>query len=251
MWSNNLNCLKKIVLIMMLFFIPCISVLAEEVTGSKPAATFTFTNNIESEFLDKHKTVIKTITENTIAKVRKLMPELAESIHFTVLIINRDLSIVNGMTGRADKPTEIEISFSSIYQGGIDKAIEDSLEFTLFHELHHTVRGWTIYGNKFGPGIDTAAINEGLADTFAEIQAGQAANNYTDAVNYDAWTKEILTLPRNANYGEWMFRHPDGREAIGYRTGSYLIKKAMKNSNKNILELSKMTISDIYELAGY
>ena len=159
--------------------------------------------------------------------------------------------MVNGITGRADRPNEIEISLSSSYKGGLAQAIKDGREVTLFHELHHTVRGWTIYVNKFDQGIDIATINEGLADVFAEIQAGHPHSNYTDVVDYEAWTKEILALPKNANYGQWMFAHPDGREAIGYRTGAYLVKKAMKASNKDILALSKMSIKAIYKLAGF
>jgi hypothetical protein len=93
--------------------------------------------------------------------------------------------------------------------------------------------GWTIHGNKFGQGIDIATINEGLADVFAELQVGYPHGSYTNTVDYDAWAKEILALPKNANYGQWMYAHPDGRAVIGYRTGAYLVKKA------------------IYKLAGY
>ena len=236
---------------MMVILTPGIYLSAEETPNPGSAAIFKFTDNKEHQFLEQHKTAIRKITLATIKKTKQLMPELADSIHFNVLIIDRDLSRVNGTTGRADRPNEIEISFSSNYKGGLNKAIEDGLAVTLFHELHHTVRGWTIYGNKFGQGIDIAAINEGLADVFAEIQAGHPHSNYTDKPDFDGWTKEILLLPKNANYGEWMFSHPDGREAVGYRTGAYLIKKAIKNSGKNILELSKMPVAKLYRLAGY
>lgn len=247
----NLNYLKSSLFIMMLILTPGIYVSADETPKPRSEATFKFTDNKEQQFLEQQKMAIRKITLATINKTKQLMPELAESIHFNVLIIDRDLSRVNGTTGRADRPNEIEISFSSKYKGGLNKAIEDGLAVTLFHELHHTVRGWTIYGNKFAQGINIAAINEGLADVFAEIQAGHPHSNYADKADYDGWTKEILALPKNANYGEWMFSHPDGREAIGYRTGAYLIKKAMTNSGKNILELSKMSVATLYRLAGY
>ncbi|MEO2051304.1 MAG: hypothetical protein ABGX00_06035 [Allomuricauda sp.] len=65
------------------------------------------------------------------------------------------------------------------------------------------------------------------------------------------WMLEILDLPVTANYQHWMFEHPDGRMSIGYRTGNYLIRKAMDKSGKDILELSKETPSNILMLAGY
>jgi len=45
--------------------------------------------------------------------------------------------------------------------------------------------------------------------------------------------------------------HPDGREAIGYRAGAYLVRAALKNSGKDIVTLSYYSIKDIYQLAGY
>jgi uncharacterized protein YjaZ len=210
-----------------------------------------FVDNKTNNLVTRQKNAITVIANSTIKKMHVLMPSLAETIHLKVLVIDRDLSMVNGVTGRADRVNEIEISLSSIYKGGIDKAIEDGLEVVLFHELHHTVRGWTIYGNKFDQGIDIATINEGLADVFAEIQVGHAHNSYDENVDFDSWTKEILALPNDANYGQWMFSHPDGREAIGYRTGAYLIKRALLTSGKNILELSQLSVKDIYRYAGY
>ncbi len=48
-----------------------------------------------------------------------------------------------------------------------------------------------------------------------------------------------------------MFEHPDGRLAIGYRTGNFLIRKAIAKSGKNIIELSENTPDQILKLAGY
>ncbi len=251
MCSIKLIGLKALAIFGSLLMVAELSASVANQSKQSSSATFSFIGNEDIKFSAAEQKRIKKTTEETVAKVRKMMPELADSIQFTLLIIDRDLSRVNGTTGRADRPNEIEISFSSSYDGGISKAIKDGLAVTLLHELHHTVRGWTIYANKFPQGIDIAAINEGLADVYAEIYAGHPHSNYTDEVDYDAWTREIMALPRNANYGEWMFAHPDGREAIGYRTGAYLIKKAMKNSGKNILELSKLSVENIYALAGY
>ncbi len=220
-------------------------------TDNPSVTTYNFKTTNNAHFLPHQKEAIKTITEKTIFRVRELMPELAKTIQFTLNIVDWDLSTVRGVSGRADRANEIEIYLSSVQEGGLDQAIKDGLALTVLHELHHTVRGWTIYNNKFGQGIAIAAINEGLADVFSEIQSGQPPNDYSDTVDFDAWTKEIMSLPKDANYGEWMFALPDGRKAVGYRTGAYLVKKAMTSSGKDILELSKLSVKEIYELAGY
>lgn len=60
---------------------------------------------------------------------------------------------------------------------------------------------------------------------------------------------EADILPR-ANYGHWMGFHPDGRIAVGYRAGAYVVRLAMKNSGKDIIELSKLSVEEIYRLAN-
>jgi uncharacterized protein YjaZ len=226
-------------------------VLPEKNTPPTNGTNYNFVDGESVAFTDEQRARIKDITKATIEKTKQFYPTLSENINFNILIIDRDLSALSGTTGRADRVHEIEVSFSSSYPGGLDQAIEDGLAATLFHELHHTMRGWLIYDNKFGRGIDIAAINEGLADIFAEIQVGHPDGTYTDEPDFDAWTQEILALPKNANYGEWMFQLPDGRVAVGYRTGAWLVRKAMTNSGKNILEMSELPVSDIYRLAGY
>jgi hypothetical protein len=59
---------------------------------------------------------------------------------------------------------------------------------------------------------------------------------------------EILALPINANYQHWMFQHPDGRESVGYRTGNYIVRKALAASGKNILELSELPPNEIFNI---
>lgn len=214
---------------------------------------FIFIPNEAADFNTEQKSRIKEITLNVIKKVEKSFPSLSKNINFNFLMVNRDLTVANGVAGRADRVDSIEIIISSIYEDGVSKAIEDSLERTLFHEIHHIIRGWLVLENKFGHGIDIAAINEGLAEVYAELESGHLHSNYTESPNFDAWTKEILALPVSAHgkYAEWMFQHPDGRQAIGYRTGNWIVKKAMAASGISIIELTKMSVKDIYALAGY
>ena len=47
------------------------------------------------------------------------------------------------------------------------------------------------------------------------------------------------------------FQHLNGRLAVGYRTGNYLIRKAIAKSGKDVLELSELPPDTIFALAGY
>ena len=219
--------------------------------GCSTMPTFEFVNSEKAAFSQAEKTAIEAQTFAIYKDMQKTFPEIKNNIHFTIKLMDRDLDIVNWVTGRADRKDKVEISISSMHPEGILQAVKAGFKGTLIHELHHTVRGWTIEGNEFGRGIDIAAVNEGMADVLAEAQIGYPMNKMGDAEDFDEWIKEIKTLPKNANYGQWMFMHPDGRMAVGYRAGAYLVKQAMKKSGKSILELSKLSVEEIYHLAGY
>lgn len=214
---------------------------------------FSFTGNETADFSAQQIHRIKEVTLNVIKKVKKSFPSLSDKVKFNFLMVDRDLTLVNGVAGQADRIDSIEIIISSTYPGGVDKAIGDSLQVSLFHELHHTVRGWLVLENKFGLGIDIAVINEGLAEVYSELEAGHPHGNYSTNADFNTWAKEILALPvdAHAQYAQWMFQHPDGRQAIGYRKGAWIIKKAMAASGKDIVELTQMSVKDIYALAGY
>jgi len=224
-------------------------VLAFSVHAENIKAHYKYVKNEKEELSDQQKGKVEKIIEQTINQTESELSAQLAPITFTIKVVDWNLSPVYGVTGRTDKIDEIEISISSIYENGLDGAIEDGLRGLVFHELHHAVRGWTMHNNKFPKGIDIAAINEGLADVFAEKQINRGMNKMPQDVDFDAWVKEIKQLPKDANYGHWMGFHPDGRIAVGYRAGAYVVKLAMKNSGKDIIELSQLSIEEIYRLA--
>ena len=197
----------------------------------------------------REKTLVEDVIHEAERRVRALMPSLTSEILVTVVLVDRDLGSVGGVSGRAAAPGELVIELSTAFPGGVEAQLP-ALSRTLFHELHHLVRGWTIADNRFGPGIAIAAVNEGLAEVFAEEQTGIffAAGEYPE--NAAEWAREVLSLPADANYAHWMFEHPDGRKAIGYRTGRYLVHRAMANSGTSVLALSELSPDEILDLAG-
>lgn len=206
-------------------------------------------------FTPEQKQLITEAILESEKEIRTLLPTLPDSIEVAVEIVDWDLDVVGGVTGRTDtnSPPFVAIQISEKYPGGVTAAVQTALKHTIFHEFHHLSRGWAIQDNVYGPGIPNATVNEGLAVVFSETYTHQAtaADTPPEAAVAEQWMKEILELPLNANYQHWMFEHPDGRLAIGYRTGNFLIRKAMDKSGKTILELSKETPSDILKLAGF
>lgn len=196
-----------------------------------------------------HKTISKCEKE-----IRQLLPELPKNIKVIIEAMPRSIDQVGGTTGRAQKRIpdgEVYVYISSVYPGGIEAAVKASMSYTIHHEFHHLARGWTMEKNKFGPGIDIAMVNEGMAVVFAEIYTKQILKGNQPPKESEDWIKEILELPKDANYNTWMNQHPDGRLGIGYRSGNYLIRKAMKKSGKSIIDLSKLQPKEILTLAGY
>lgn len=206
-------------------------------------------------FDPRQKQLIQNKIGSSERHIRFLLPELPDAIHISVSQVDWDLGIVGGVSGRSDSHApagEVVVWISRTYPGGIEAAVEAGLNSTLYHEFHHLARGWTINGNRFGPGIHIAAVNEGLAVVFAETYTGskQEGNQYPDSVR--SWVEEILQLPVDADYQQWVSGyHPDGRSFIGYRAGNYIIRDAMQRSGKGILELSKYSPKTILRLAGF
>jgi uncharacterized protein YjaZ len=213
--------------------------------------TITFRAGSETGFSDDEKQLITDLIRRAEQEVSALLPTLPDVIEVTAMVIDRNVDIVGGVTGRADAPGKVLIEISSVFPGGITAAAQSALSSTIFHEFHHLDRGWTIHGNKFGPGIPIAAVNEGLASVFAEQYTGvyfEAAYSYPE--NAAEWLEEVLALPVDADYSTWMMgEHPDGRNSIGYRLGRYIVHQATTNSGKSVLELSSLAPEEILKLA--
>jgi len=206
------------------------------------------------KFTEPQKVFILEVIRNSEEEVRNLLPNLPDSIKVIVENVDWNLNIVNGVTGRTETnhPPLVLVQISNNYKDGVIDSAYQGIKSTIFHEFHHLSRGWAIQDNEFSYGIPNAMVNEGLAVAFTEIYTGNIneVNAYTDEA--DNWVKEILALPLDASYSDWvMGEHPDGRTYIGYRTGNFMVRRAMNNSGQSILELSNLMPNEIIKLAGY
>lgn len=247
--TNNLSVIKTFTFFVLLL---CIQSTLKAQSNNITSLNIVFNGGTEKITEVQKELIIKTITESE-NKIRTLLPLLPKEITVTIQITNKNFEENGGVNGRAERnsPAEVNIEISNIYQGGVSKAIETALIPVIYHEFHHLSRGWAIKDNKHDTEIYIAAVNEGLAVVFSEIYTGVVLpwNKYPDDI--EQWVKEIISLPKNSNYRKWMFQHPDGRLGIGYKAGNFIIRKAMANSGKSILELSKLSHRKILKLAGY
>jgi uncharacterized protein YjaZ len=251
MLKYKMNILRNLILI-----IPVLCIISCNSNAKKsPIAKVEVVFQEDSlKFTESQKVFIREVISKSEEEVRSLLPNLPDSIKVIVSNVDWNLDIVSGVTGRTETnyPPLVLVQISNNYQGGVIDSVYQGIKSTIFHEFHHLSRGWAIQDNKFGPGISNAMVNEGLAVAFTEIYTGNIndVNSYTKEA--DNWVKEILSLPLDASYAEWvMGEHPDGRTYIGYRTGNFLVRRAINNSGKSILELSNLMPNEIIELAGY
>tara|TARA_R110000765_G_scaffold11328_1_gene35849 strand:- start:1701 stop:2456 length:756 start_codon:yes stop_codon:yes gene_type:complete len=251
MLKDKMNILRSLILIMPILGVISCNAQAKKSPIAKVDVVF---QEDTLKFTESQKEFISKVIRKSEDEVRKLLPNLPDSIQVIVENVDWNLDIVNGVTGRAEtnSPPLVLVQISNNYKGGVIDSTYQGIKSTIFHEFHHLSRGWAIQDNKFSYGIPNAMVNEGLAVVFTEIYTGNIneVESYTDEA--DNWVKEILALPLDASYSEWMMgEHPDGRTYIGYRTGNFLARKAMTTSGKTILELSDLMPNEIIKLAGY
>ena len=218
-------------------------------TAHEPEVVVRFDPSGVVEVPQHVREVVRATAAEVARSVDDLLSGLGERVRVTVVTIDRDLISVGGVAGRADAPGEVLVELSAAYPGGLDEAVRAGLRSVLYHEFHHLVRGWTIRENRFGPGIPNAVVNEGLASVFAETYSGAHFERFDYPENAAEWLDELLGLPVDADYNTWMNEHPDGRVAMGYRTGRYVVHEALRRSGLSVLELSELSPERVLALA--
>lgn len=240
-----------ILLFMALMVLSCNSSTKNKpITDEKSYLKVVFEDSENYKFNNSEKELIKKIAILSDQEIRKLLPDLTKKLTLKVTAVNHDLDIVGGVTGRANTPHEVTAEISYKYKDGINAAIKRTLSSHIYHEFHHVWRGWTLSGNEFKKGISIAAVNEGLADVFSKTYTGISLKIGNPSDDIKSWTNEVLKLPKDADYNQWMNQHNDGRIAIGYRVGTFIIERALKNSDMTILELSTLQPKEILKKSG-
>lgn len=193
--------------------------------------------------------LIREICDATEPEVRALLPSLVETVALTVqtgTFVIPD----TGEVGVAEAPGHVIWTVDPARPEGVVSIARSHLRHSLFHELHHLVRGWTRTGGSPRTTFMEGVVSEGLATAFERDFSGFRPpwGEYPEEV--EDWVAEVLELPPSAPYQQWMFYHPDGRFWIGYRAGTYIVDRAIAASGRSAAELVTTSTDEILELAG-
>ena len=197
------------------------------------------------------KDIVSTIQKiaDTVDKdVRHYFPDLEKKI-FLELETGPYVIEETGEVGGAIDRNRISWTVDPARPEGIKAIAEKYLRGTLFHEFHHLARGWARLVVEPPIRIIDAAISEGLSVAFQRDYAGTPHPWETYPPEIDQWVQEIIQDAHISEYHKWMFRHPDGRRLIGYKVGTYLVDKAIHNTNKTSVDLVDASTDEILEFA--
>lgn len=199
-------------------------------------------------FSHEARAAVREVCDATEPEVRALLPALSETIE---LAVQTGTFVIpeTGELGMAAAPGRVNWTVDPSRPGGVAATARAQLRFTLFHELHHLVRGWVINGQPRISFMD-GVVSEGLATAFERDSGGRQPpwGEYPEDVR--SWVAELLALPLSASYHHWMFQHPDGRRWIGYRAGTYIADQAIAASDRSAAELVLTPTDEILKIAG-
>lgn len=192
------------------------------------------------------------IARSTEAEVRDLLFCLPSEIALHVGHGPRYIPETNEV-GASVAPGVISWTVNTAQVDRASNIARASLRHTLFHELHHQARGWVMRGGFPKQAFIDGPVSEGLATAFERDEAPWQPpwGIYPQKEITEGWVHELLRLPIDADYRQWMFRHPDGRRWIGYKAGTFIVDQAMKASALNATDLVRAPATEILALAGF
>jgi hypothetical protein len=216
--------------------------------GTARAITVEYPSQDGHVFSTDERQTIQRIADQTEREVRRILPKLPQEI---VLEVRAGTDVISetGDNGVALDPGRIGWMVDATRAEGVKAIAERHLRAALFHEMHHLVRGWTVKDGRVpGDTVMDAAISEGLATAFARdfANARDPWSEYPKEVA--SWAEEVMTLPKDAAYDEWMFKHPDGRRWIGYKVGVYVVDQAIAASGRSAADLATTSAEQIVAL---
>ncbi|MGH8397322.1 MAG: DUF2268 domain-containing putative Zn-dependent protease [Gammaproteobacteria bacterium] len=210
-----------------------------------------FLDTVDAQhFTAETRCVVQEICDRAEIEVRALLPSLPEHIEVAAQT-GKCVIQQTGDMGTAVSPERVVWIVDGSRKGKVVGVAPRHLCPTLFHEFHHLARGWVKSNYNHTPSIIDAAISEGLATAFERDFGGREAPWASYPTDAARWLEELLALPPNANYSDWMFHHPDGRSWIGYRAGTFVTDHAMAASGRSSAELVATSSTELLHMAGF
>jgi uncharacterized protein YjaZ len=204
----------------------------------------------ESDFWDSNKEFTaqyKTEIKKAFLDAQKHLDGLPKQLTFVCQANGWECIAETGDSGFTRSSRLILLSLDPGLPYGEAKLLKN-IRSTVFHELNHAVR---YEANIWHHMVLDNAIMEGLATVFERDYAKASVplwGNYKKS-EVTKWVKELHELGRSAEWNAWLYRHPDGRRWIAYKTGTWIVDEAMKHSGKTVMQLTLMENSEILRLS--
>lgn len=208
-----------------------------------------FTENCDEAISYAERCALTDLSEAAYAEVLTWLPQLRMDITLTVQC-GRSVIPETGEVGASVAAGHVVWVVDPERAGGVQGIAEARLRATLFHELHHQVRGWVMTTGPIASFVQ-CAVAEGLATAFERDAAGASPPWGQYPPDVMDWVEQLRALPPYPSYGEWMFKHPDGRRWIGYRAGTFIADEAKRRAGRTPEDLVTTPAPEILALAGF
>jgi hypothetical protein len=193
------------------------------------------------------------LVESSHAEVRALLPTLPLGLEVELVGASSGLVIPGlGIGGFAVSRAKVVVAFDPDFDGDRQEQLE-RLRAAVFHECFHAAHGFTgadIRLEALQPLHDAAC--EGAATVFERERAGSDPQwgRYLDETTMLAWVDELAALSVPYDVRGWKYWHaPTGRQWIVYRTGAFLVDRALARHTDVVVEqLASLTPDEILEL---
>jgi uncharacterized protein YjaZ len=202
-----------------------------------------FWSAIGSEFRESYRNEVR----EAYKEAAKLLPFGSRYLNFFVQPREYELIAETEDAARTSNSELITLAFSPIAAQKRPQKILRHIRPTVFHEMNHAARfNIPLFHKTFLE----MAIFEGLATVFERDFGGAQPlwGKYPSEVG--EWLEEIQAEDFQGEWGEYLYRHPDGRRWILYKVGTYIVDQATLQSGKSVNGLSKLPCEQIMELAG-
>jgi hypothetical protein len=220
----------------------CLSCLACVACGGPHQVRLEFSSQ-GHDFTFLERWTIQRIADDAAIQVRVHLPALPKDL---LLMVRHGTDVNPDIGATADAMIDsVMWTVDTTRPEGVRAIANAQLHSTLFHDLHHVVRGAT---QPLGTLMDFV-IAEGLATAFERDFAGQHRPWADYPPDVAAWVAELQALPAGVNREPWLFRHPDGRRWIGYKAGTYIVDQAIAHSGQTSAQLVAVPTNEVLSLS--
>lgn len=205
---------------------------------------------LDTESLRFDPEVRATVTEVARAAERQVRTHLpiVDPLH---LLIDPSEGVIEATRDNATTITPYLIRWMVDPHTDVAQVAQEHLAKAFAHEAYHAARFRRLGEEATGRSWAEIAIGEGLATVYARDFAG-ADEPWSDYhhIAIAAWATELMDQPMDrTDMAKWKFHHPDNRQWIAYRVGTWLVDQALTNLGESVTDLVWTPASDIYQAA--